>query len=87
MMQQMLTFMSDHAISAASERECVTNLLQGQKPQATLSLHNEPLKLRIFLIYGNLPHVPLPGNEYTVRIHGNQTVANSCNNRRNAIRF
>jgi hypothetical protein len=36
---------------------------------------------------GNLPHVPLPGNEYTVRIRGNQTIVNSCNNRRYAIRF
>jgi hypothetical protein len=25
---------------------------------------------------GNLPHVPLPGNEYTVRIRGNQTMGN-----------
>jgi hypothetical protein len=36
---------------------------------------------------GNLPHVPLPGNEYEVHISGNQTIVNSCNNRRNAIRF
>jgi hypothetical protein len=36
---------------------------------------------------GNLPHVPLPGSEYTVRIHGNQTIADSCNNRSNTIRF
>jgi hypothetical protein len=28
---------------------------------------------------GNLPHVPLPGNEYIVRIRGNQTMRNCYN--------
>jgi hypothetical protein len=28
---------------------------------------------------GKLPHVPLPGNEYTVRIRGNQTMGNCYN--------
>jgi hypothetical protein len=31
---------------------------------------------------GKLPHVPLPGNDYTVRIHGNQTMGN-CHNLEN----
>jgi hypothetical protein len=34
--------------------------------------------------YGDLPHVPLPGNEYTVRIRGNQTMGN-CYNLENQI--
>jgi hypothetical protein len=51
MVHQMLTFMPEHAISVASERECETNPFQGQEPQATLSLHNEPQKLRIYFIF------------------------------------
>jgi hypothetical protein len=40
-----------------------------------------------FNTYVGTSHVLLPGNEYTVRIRGNQIIANSCKNRRNAIRF
>jgi hypothetical protein len=36
------------------------------------------------LICGNLPHAPLPGNEYTVRIRGNKTMGN-CYNIENQI--